>query len=158
MEQNMKMPDMYPKFFLMLGISFLIMYLVMFLNIADAEHFHLNVNRGYMALLMVAPMAMIMLLLMAHMYKDKKKNMVILIVSALVFVGALVALRSQAGIGDVQYMKAMIPHHSSAILTSRQATIEDPEVRKLADEIIKAQLEEIAEMETMLVRSNAANK
>ncbi len=83
MEQNMKMPDMYPKFFLMLGISFLIIYLVMFLNIAELEHFQLNVNRGYMALLMVSPMAMIMLLLMAHMYKDKKKNMVILIVSAL---------------------------------------------------------------------------
>lgn len=146
------MHGMYPKFFLMLGISFIIMYLVMFMNIADGAHFHLNTNRAYMAVLMVAPMAVVMLLMMGHMYRDRKKNMIILAGSVLVFVLALWGLRQQAGIADVQYMKAMIPHHSSAILTSRQAEISDPEVRKLADEIIKTQLEEIAQMESMLER------
>ena len=152
MEQKMKMPDMYPKFFLMLGISFIIMYLVMFLNVAEASHFQLNVNRAYMAILMVAPMAVIMLLLMGHMYPDKGRNAAILIGSAVVFALALWALRTQAGIGDVQYMKAMIPHHSSAILTSEQASISDPEVRQLADEIIKAQEEEIAQMKRIIER------
>ena len=152
MEQKMKMPDMYPKFLLMLGISFIIMYLVMFLNMAEASHFQLNVNRAYMAILMVAPMAVIMLLLMGHMYPDKGRNAAILIGSAVVFALALWALRTQVGIGDVQYMKAMIPHHSSAILTSEQASISDPEVRQLADEIIKAQEEEIAQMKRIIER------
>ena len=152
MEQKMKKPDMYPKFFLMLVISLIIMYLVMFLNVAEAAHFRLNVNRAYMAILMVAPMAVIMLLLMGHMYPDKGRNAAILIGSAVVFALALWGLRTQTGIADVQYMKAMIPHHSSAILTSEKATIKDPEVRKLADEIIKAQEEEIAEMKRLIER------
>ncbi len=62
------------------------------------------------------------------------------------FILTLAALRTQTPISDVQYMKAMIPHHSSAILTSNNANIQDPEVKKLSQEIIKAQEEEIAEM------------
>ena len=90
--------------------------------------------------------------MMGKMYPHKRLNGVIIIVSIVVFLGALAGLRNQMPIGDRQYMKAMIPHHSSAILTSTHANIQDPEVKKLAEQIIKAQKEEIAQMENMLER------
>lgn len=142
----------YPKFLLTLAISFMIMYGVMFLNVASAAHIHLSLTRTYMTLLMVAPMAVLMLLMMGHMYPNKQRNRAIMITSIAVFAAALFGLRAQVPIGDVQYMEAMIPHHSSAILTSGAADLEDPEVKQLAKDIIKAQKQEIAQMEAMLDR------
>ncbi len=142
----------YSKFALMLIVSFLIMYAVMFLNVDSVDHIYLSMNRLYMALLMVAPMALLMLAFMGHMYKDKKANTAIVVASLAVMIGVFTLLRNQTFVGDVQYMKAMIPHHSSAILTSQNAAIKDPEVRQLADDIIKAQEEEIAQMKAMLDR------
>ena len=142
----------YKKFTLMMTISFIIMYTVMFLNMADIAHYHTSVTRLYMTLLMVAPMAIVMLLMMGKMYPNKSTNNTIIISAAVVFIVALFALRTQTPIGDVQYMKAMIPHHSSAILTSENANIKDPEVKKLAEDIIKAQRKEIAEMEAAIDR------
>ena len=104
-----------------------------------------------MTLLMVAPMALLMLFLMGtKMYPNKKLNAIIGVFSTIVFFIALIAVRTQTPIADVQYMKAMIPHHSSAILTSENANIQDAEVRKLADDIIKAQKKEIAEMKALI--------
>jgi uncharacterized protein (DUF305 family) len=134
----------------MLLTSFVIMYLVMFLNLDRLSHYHTSINRIYMALLMVAPMAFVMMLMMSRMYPNKKVNNVILICSMLVFFFTLTALRTQTPISDIQYMKAMIPHHSSAILNSKKANLKDPEVRKLADQIIQSQEKEIAEMEAMI--------
>ncbi len=142
----------YRKFALTMGISFIVMYSIMFINIVDIDHFYISLNRIYMALLMVSPMAIIMLLMMGKMYPDKKTNRAIIIGSIVVFGLVLTALRTQTPVGDVQYMKAMIPHHSSAIMTSQNANIKDPEVRKLADDIIKAQKKEIAEMKAALER------
>lgn len=142
----------YLKFLGMLLISFVIMYGVMFLNVASIAHIHLSLTRTYMTLLMVTPMAVLMLLLMGHMYPNKQRNRLIMVTSIAVFVAALVGLRAQVPIGDVQYIKAMIPHHSSAILTSTAANLQDPEVKKLAEEIIEAQKREIAQMEAMLTR------
>lgn len=142
----------YPKFFLMLGVSFIIMYTVMFLNVDSTDHIHLSLTRTYMTLLMVSPMALLMLGFMGHMYTNKKTNAIIIVASLSVLIGVFAFLRNQTFVGDVQYMKAMIPHHSSAILTSQQAGIKDPEVRKLADDIIKAQQQEIARMKAMLDR------
>jgi uncharacterized protein (DUF305 family) len=105
-----------------------------------------------MAILMVAPMAIVMILMMIKMYPNKKTNKGIVIASILLFVLSLLALRQQIPISDVQYMKAMIPHHSSAIMTSKNANIKDPEVKKLSKQIIKSQEEEIAQMEAMLRR------
>lgn len=136
----------------MLATSFIIMYTVMFLNVWKIDHVMLSLTRVYMAILMVAPMAISMMLFMRHMYKDKSRNMFIIVGSVAVFALSLWGLRSQVGIADVQYMKAMIPHHSSAILTSEKASITDPEVRQLADEIIKTQEEEIAQMKRLLER------
>lgn len=142
----------YRRFVVMLVISFIIMYAVMFLNVDDASHIYLSTTRTYMALLMVLPMAIVMLLLMGKMYPNKKLNTGIVLI-AVVLIGLFIAaLRTQTTVGDVQYMKAMIPHHSSAILTSKHADIKDPEVKKLSEEIIASQEREIAEMKNILAR------
>lgn len=142
----------YRKFSVMMIISFIIMYIVMFLNIDRIGHYHTSINRIYMALLMVAPMAVVMMAMMGKMYPDKKLNTAIIIGGIVVFGVTLAALRTQTPIGDVQYMKAMIPHHSSAILNSKEADLEDPEVKKLAKQIIESQEKEIAEMKAILER------
>lgn len=142
----------YRRFAIMLIISFFIMYGVMFLNVDKLDHICVSTTRAYMALLMVSPMALLMLTLMGGMYKNKRLNMIISITSVAVFVLALAGLRAQTFIGDKQYMEAMIPHHSSAILTSQEAHITDPEVKKLSESIIQAQEEEIAQMKNILNR------
>ena len=153
MEMKNKMQKMtYKKFLLMILISFIFMFGIMFLNIVELNHFYISVNRIYMALLMVSAMAVIMMGMMYNMYPDKNKNNWIMIAGVILFSFTLAGIRTQTPIGDVQYMKGMIPHHSSAILTSENANIKDPEVRKLADGIIEAQKKEIAEMKAVLKR------
>lgn len=142
----------YNRLLVMLVVSFIIMYGVMFLNVDDTAHIYLSLTRTYMSLLMVTPMAVLMLLMMGKMYPDKKRNTAIVVASAVLFGVVLLALRTQTPVGDVQYMKAMIPHHSSAILTSKHADIKDPEVKKLSEQIIKSQEDEIAQMKAMLER------
>ncbi|MGF7079084.1 DUF305 domain-containing protein [Mucilaginibacter sp. UYCu711] len=142
----------YRTFVLMLALSFIIMYGVMFLNVDQADHIYLSMTRLYMTLMMVASMALLMLAMMRMMYKNRKLNLVIILSSMAVFILSLVGVRTQTLVGDVQYMKGMIPHHSIAIMTSKNANIKDPEVRKLADGIIKTQEKEIAEMKAILVR------
>lgn len=139
-------------FFVMLLLSLGIMYTVMFLNVDKLEHVYLSATRLYMSLLMVSPMALLMLGLMRKMYPDKKINAIIIALSSIVFIVALLFLRTQTPIGDRQYMKAMIPHHSSAILTSRYADIKDPEVKELSRKIIESQEREIAQMKAILER------
>ncbi len=140
----------YRRLALMLLISFVIMYSVMFLNVHKLSHIYLSLTRTYMSLLMVTPMAVLMLLMMPKMYQNQKLNRMILISAGVVFVFALTALRSQAFVGDKEYMKGMIPHHSSAILTRENANIRNPQVRQLSDSIIAAQEKEIAEMKMLL--------
>lgn len=142
----------YKKLALNLSISFVVMYAVMFLNSDLFEHVMLSFTRTYMTILMIAPMTIIMILLMGSMYKNKKLNAIIIGTAIVVFCGTLALLRYQIPIKDVQYMKAMIPHHSSAIMVSQGATFEDPEVAKLAKEIIEAQEKEIAKMKAMIER------
>ena len=142
----------YGKFIMMMLVSFVVMYLVMFLNMEKASHYHTSTSRIYMALLMVAPMAVVMMVMMGKMYPDKKINTAIIIGGVVLFAIVLAGLRTQTPVGDVQYMKAMIPHHSSAIMVSKQANIKDPEVKKLSQEIIRSQEEEIAQMEGILKR------
>lgn len=142
----------YKKFALMMVTSFIIMYAVMFLNADLFSHVMLSYTRTYMTILMIAPMAISMMLFMWRMYKNKKLNVIILSTSVIVFVITLSMLRNQTLIKDVQYMKAMIPHHSSAIMVSQSATFEDAEVAKLAKDIIEAQKREIAQMKAMIER------
>lgn len=142
----------YKKLVITLTISFAVMYTVMFLNVDRIAHVYLSATRFYMALLMVAPMALVMTMMMGDMYKNKKANKIIFAAAIAVFLLSLILLRTQTPIGDEQYMKAMIPHHSSAILTSQEADIKDPEVKELAENIIEAQEREIEQMKEILER------
>jgi heme/copper-type cytochrome/quinol oxidase subunit 4 len=152
MNQDEKVKSQYTKFVLMLLASSVAMYLTMYFNTYEIDHVYFSLTRFYITCLGISSMAVIMLLFMIRMYKDKKKNIAILLGSLFIFVSALTLVRTQTPIGDVLYLKAMIPHHSIAILTSKRADIKDPEVRKLADEIIKAQEMEIAEMKEYIKR------
>jgi hypothetical protein len=142
----------YRKFLFMLGASFVVMYFVMFLNVDKFSHICLNVMRVYMTLLMICPMALIMLFVMRNMYQNRKINAIISITAVVVFVLAFMMMRNQTFIGDRQFMKGMIPHHSIAVLVSNNASILDPELKKLSQEIIKTQEEEIAQMRNILER------
>ena len=149
--QNQK-PSPYLKFSIMMLVSFMMMYGIMFLNVAEIDHILLSTTRTYMSLLMVAPMAISMMLFMWGMYENKRLNTVIISGAAIVFIVVLTALRTQTPIKDIQYMKAMIPHHSSAIMVSENATFEDPETAELAKQIIEAQEKEIAQMKRIIER------
>lgn len=152
MLKNKESMSNYSKFVLMLLCSFIAMYITMYLNTYKIDHVYFSLTRFYMSCLGISAMAVIMFLFMQNMYKNKKKNVAIILGSLFLFVSALTLVRTQTPIGDVLYMKAMIPHHSIAILVSKEADIKDPEVRKLADDIIKAQEKEIAEMKAYLKR------
>lgn len=140
----------YAKFGAMIATSTLVMFGLMYLNTYAGDHVFFSETRAYMALVMGASMAVVMLLFMLGMYENRKANAAILLGSVAVFAGALWLVRSQETVDDVSYMRAMIPHHSIAILTSRRAHIRDPRVRELADAIIEAQVREIDEMKRLI--------
>ena len=140
----------YLKFFLMIATSTLVMFVLMYLNSYQLSHVFFSETRTYMAIYMGAIMAVVMLLFMLNMYKDKKKNSVVLGISIISFVGALFLVRSQITVNDQSWMSAMIPHHSIAILTSDRANIKDKRVQELATNIIEAQRREIKEMQWLL--------
>ena len=140
----------YSKFFLMIATSTITMFVLMYLNTYQLSHVYFSETRTYMALYMGATMAVIMLLFMLNMYKDKKKNITVLIACVAVFAGSLFLVRSQVTVDDSSWMSAMIPHHSIAILTSDRAKIKDKRVQKLATNIIEAQEREIKEMQWLL--------
>ena len=142
----------YVRFGVMILVSTVVMFGMMYLNVFQWDHIYYSQTRLFMALMMGAVMAMIMLLFMWKMYENKKWNLAILAVSVLVFCGSLFMVRSQTAVDDVKWMKAMIPHHSIAILTSTNAAIKDPEVKELADDIIQTQKEEIEKMKEMIER------
>jgi uncharacterized protein (DUF305 family) len=140
----------YARFGAMIVTATIVMFGLMYLNTYALDHVWFSQTRAWMAVVMGATMAVVMLTFMLNMYKSSKANVAIALASVVVFAGALWLVRSQETVDDVSYMKAMIPHHSIAILTSRRAQIHDPRVRKLADEIIEAQVREIGEMETLI--------
>ena len=141
---------MYSKFLAMIATSTVVMFGLMYLHTYETDHIFFSETRAYMALIMGAAMAVVMLLFMMKMYPDKQKNTAILLGSTVLFALSLWLVRSQTTVDDVSYMRAMIPHHSIAMLTSSRAQISDPRVRKLADEIIAAQVREIAEMKALI--------
>jgi len=152
-EMNGEMKGSYGKFALMMAVSFVIMYAVMFLNVSEFSHIYLSVNRFYMMLLMIAPMSLVMMGVMRGMYPNKKANLGIIAAGTVVLILAFISLRTQAFVGDRQYMRGMIPHHSSAIMTSTHADLQDPEVKKLSQDIIEAQEREIALMKQLLEKT-----
>lgn len=144
------MKNKYANFLGMIASSSVLMYGVMYLNTYELDHVYFSEMRLYMTILSTAVMAIVMLGFMRQMLKNTKINVLIVTVSILVFGSSLFLMRNQTTIDDVDYMEAMIPHHSIAILTSGRANIEDPRVRKLADDIIVAQEKEIKEMKELI--------
>ncbi|WP_195961446.1 DUF305 domain-containing protein [Enterococcus casseliflavus] len=140
----------YGKFLVMIGVSTVIMFSMMYFNVYALDHIFFSQTRLFMALMMGAMMAIIMLLFMWKMYDNKKMNIGILVVSVVLFFGSLFMVRSQTAVGDTAWMKAMIPHHSIAILTSKNADLSDPRVKELAEKIIDAQEKEIKEMKELI--------
>ena len=140
----------YGRFAAMIATSTMIMFGLMYLNTWAMDHVFFSQTRMWMALYMGGAMALIMLAFMLGMYRNPRANLIVAGLSILAFALGLFLVRSQATVDDTAWMKAMIPHHSIAILTSGRAGITDPRVRKLADEIIDAQRREIREMEGLI--------
>ena len=140
----------YRRFAAMIAASTVVMFGLMYLNTYALEHVRFSQTRAWMALVMGAAMAVVMLGFMWSMYRGTKVKLAILAGAAVVFALSLWLVRSQQTVSDVSYMKAMIPHHSIAVMTSERAHIRDPRVRRLADQIIEAQVREIAEMERLI--------
>lgn len=140
----------YIRFGIMILTSTIVMFFLMYFNVFRLEHAVFSETRVYMALMMGSVMTVIMMLFMWKMYEKKKWNYMILAASTAVFAVTFWLVRSQITVDDVSWMKGMIPHHSSAILTSERAGLKDPRVRKLSEEIIEAQEREIEEMKRLI--------
>ena len=152
-------PGMVRKHYSMLAfnmaISLVIMYLVMFAMIYRRGEFVQNLNFFYMALMMWAPMGALMLLFMGMMYRSKTLNIIIYASSVLIFVLAFIAIRTQTLVGDRQFLRSMIPHHSGALVMCRQASIRDPQIKQLCfgpNGIVESQEREIEQMTKLLER------
>jgi len=142
----------YLRLIVMAVLSFSAMYVLMYAMVDRFAHVHANLNQAYMAALMAAPMVAIELALMGAMYPDGRRNAAALMLSALVFVGAWLGIRDQTAIGDAEFLRSMIPHHSSAILMCREAPVTDAEIRALCRDIVASQQAEIDQMEALLAR------
>ena len=147
---NQNQMNPYVKFSLMILTSTVVMYIMMYFNTYQWDHVYFSETRAYMTLYMGAGMAVVMLAFMSNMYKKTKLNLLVYGLSVVLFAFGLWGVRSQATVDQVDWMQAMIPHHSIAILTSSRADIEDPRVRQLADDIIEAQKREIGEMQALI--------
>ena len=140
----------YGRFAAMVVTATIIMFGLMYLNTYSIDHIYFSETRAFMALVMGETMTFVMLTFMLGMYSNRRVNAGLFIGSVAVFIGALWLVRSQATVDEVAWMKAMIPHHSIAILTSERAHLQDPRVRKLAESIIESQRREIDEMKGLI--------
>jgi uncharacterized membrane protein len=138
------------KFAGMILTSVIIMFFLMYQLIYSLDHAMFSINRLVASLVMGCVMTIVMLGFMWPMYEGTRTKVVVILVSALVGISLLLINRDQALIGDVGFMKSMIPHHSIAINNARKANISDPRVRALADGIIESQVREIAEMKSLI--------
>lgn len=142
----------YLKLLIMAILSFTSMYILMYAMVNALRNVLNNFNQFYMAGLMTAPMVVIELLLMSSMYKDKRKNTLIIATTVIVGVFCFIAIRQQVGISDKQFLRSMIPHHAGAVLMCEQAPITDPEIKELCQSILVGQQSEIDQMKAMLDR------
>ena len=142
----------YGRFAIEMSIDFIIMYLVMYTMIATLDHFYFNINSVYMTLMMVAPMSIVMLVSMRSMFPSQAANWAIVAVATAALTGSFAAMRTQAAVGDAQFLKSMIPHHSGAILMCERSAITDRAILDLCKGIIESQTKEIAQMQEILQR------
>lgn len=134
------------------AIGGLIMYLVMFVMIDRFSSFYNNLNMFYMTLMMVAPMVVLMIVAMPDMFPSKTLNLILVAASVAIFFGSFALIRTQTTIGDSQFARSMIPHHSGAILMCEQASLSDSELIQLCGNIIKSQRGEIEQLRAILQR------
>jgi uncharacterized protein (DUF305 family) len=146
------MDSHYGRMGITLAINAVVMYFITYTMIAVLDHFYFNINRAYMSLMMVAPMAIVMLFMMRSMFHHRALNYALYAAFAGLFIASYWLARTQTPVGDVQFLRSMIPHHSSAILMCEQSALTDPEIVKLCEKIVKSQQEEIAQMKSMLTR------
>jgi uncharacterized protein (DUF305 family) len=144
--------QMYGRLAIMIGASFAWMYAAMFAMVATTADVFQNVNFVYMAALMAGAMIPIELLVMRAMYPDPRLNVAAAAMAIVILVGSFLAIRAQAAVGDDQFLRSMIPHHSSAILMCQQADISDAETRALCEGIVSSQQSEIDQMRAILAR------
>ena len=140
----------YARFGVMLLLSFVAMYALMYAMVNVLGNALPNLNQFYMAGLMVAPMAIIELLVMGGMYKNKKLNAWLMVISLIALVAFWLGIRQQVAIGDRQFLKSMIPHHAGAILMCEKSTLQDPDLRRLCGGIVSSQRAEIDLMKAKL--------
>ena len=144
------MEDHYPKLWVMALLSFISMYILMYAMVNSIGNVFNNINEFYMAGLMTAPMIPIEIFLMSSMYKDQKRNVVIVVASILAGLVFFLLIRQQGAVSDRQFLRSMIPHHAGAILMCEQASIQDAEIQELCKTIISSQQEEIDQMKAKL--------
>lgn len=137
---------------LMAALHFPIMYAVMYVMVYSADEVYFNLNSFYMAALMVAPMVILMPLTMHHMYHDKKRNVLVYAISSALLIVFFLFTRQQTFVGDKEFLRSMIPHHSGAVLMCERSKIKDSEIMALCEEIIKGQKAEIEQMKRILDR------
>lgn len=142
----------YTKLALAVAIHFVVMFGLTYAGVNTFDEIFVNLNRFYMAVLMVASMVIVMVAVMWKMFASPKANAAIVTVAALVFVGTFQLLRSEALVGNEQFLRSMIPHHSIAIHTCENASLDDPEIVELCGQIVQSQREEIAQMRDILDR------
>lgn len=142
----------YQKLAIATTINAVIMFLLTYVMIDSLDHFLVNINRVYMALIMAAPMVLVMLTVMRSMFKNPRTNTILYITFAGLFLLLFFLIRTQTPVGDEAFLRSMIPHHSGAILMCEQANISDPEIVTLCEEIVEAQVEEINQMKAILTR------
>ena len=140
----------YKKLLIMAGLSFMSMYVLMYAMVNTFANAIPNINQFYMAGLMTAPMLIIEMVLMGSMYIDKKLNAIVIAISSILLIAFFVLIRQQSAVSDRQFLKSMIPHHSSAILMCEKSNLQDPEIKALCQSIISGQQDEIDQMKTKL--------
>lgn len=140
----------YRKLGLMILLSFIAMYVLMYAMVDSFSNVFPSYNQFYMAGLMASPMVLIELWLMRMMYPNKKLNGFLALLTLVLFVGFWVGIRQQAAVGDEQFLKSMIPHHAGAILMCNEAKIEDLEIQALCQNILNGQQAEIDFMKAKL--------
>jgi uncharacterized protein (DUF305 family) len=142
----------YLRLLAMTALSFIAMYVLMYAMVDKLDDIYPNINQFYMAALMAAPMVLIEVALMRHMYEKRTANVAIVLAALVVMGGSWTLIRQQTAVADVQFLKSMIPHHSGAILMCQDATITDPEIKELCGTIVAGQQSEIDRMKLMLGR------
>ena len=143
---------------IMAVLSFIAMYVLMYAMVNSLDDVYNNVNQVYMAGLMAAPMVVIELVVMRAMYDNVRLSALLIAASVVAGVAFFLFIQQQTAVGDHQFLRSMIPHHSAAILMCREASLEDEEITRLCQGIISSQQREIDQMNGILQRLRSTSR